>query len=79
MLYSGSIWAFLALCVVCFTVVRILSIVMKRSDRRTSDPDEVQTMQELNRGLHRMEERIGALETILMERSSRNSVVRDWE
>ncbi len=79
MFYPHQLWAFLALCVICFTAIRILSIVMKRSDRRTSDPDEVRAMQELNRGLGRMEERIGALETLLIDRSSRKSVARDWE
>lgn len=35
--------------------------------------DEIQTMQELHQGLQRMEKRIEALETIMLDRNTRES------
>jgi len=47
--------------------------VKGRSPRRSREElaEEAKTMQQINQGLSRMEERIDALETILIEREER--------
>jgi phage shock protein B len=58
----GSLLA--GLMIVCWTVVRLVG---RGSNRGPSD-DEARMIQEMHRGFVRMEQRIEALETLLLER-----------
>ena len=60
---------FASLCVVFLIVaclVPILAIVRGTSAKRNTQ-EETELMQEINRGLRRMEDRVEALETILLD------------
>lgn len=76
----GPFWTFAFLALFCFVAIKALKAWRGRADRYESDPDEVKLMQEFNRSLLRMEDRIEALETILMDRTARKKTAgREWE
>ena len=64
-----TFWTFLFFCVLCATVVRVMTLRMKDDKHRIFGGDDTETMQEIHRGLQRMEERVEALETLLMDRT----------
>lgn len=61
-----NLWTFIAVCVICTTVLRLAARRVERCDRDAAE-DDTRVMQEIHRGLRRMEQRIEALETILMD------------
>jgi len=63
----GSI--LMALALVCWTIVRIVSGGGARS--RSENNDESKLIQELYQGLSKMEQRIESLETLLLDREKR--------
>lgn len=68
----GSIIALIAL--ICGTILMIIKLRRTGGlpgNERNNRRDEALMIQEIYRGLARMEERIDALETILMERQSK--------
>lgn len=71
-------WAFMMVFTICATIctMRALRVKYRRDDKK-AEPD-VREMQEMNRGLQRMENRIEALETLLMDRPKASST-REWE
>jgi len=76
----GPFWTFAFLALIGFVAIKALQVWRGRADRQESDPEDVKLMQEFNRSLHRMEDRIEALETILMERTARKKPAeREWE
>jgi len=64
--------------VVCMTLIKLAKIMKGDSSRTrtggrsrgSADIDEAQLMQDLHRGLSRLESRIESLETIVLERES---------
>lgn len=71
-------WAFMTVLTICVTICAMRGLRLKyRRDDKKSEPD-VREMQEMNRGLQRMEDRIEALETLLMDRPKASST-REWE
>jgi len=67
--FIGVVLAFVfaTLVVLGIVAVSILRIVTGRDGKGANDPEEARLMQELHQGLGRMEKRIEALETLLLE------------
>lgn len=59
--------------VVCIVGLAAGATKMARSRPRETDAEEARVMQEIHLGLARMEERLEALETIIMEREEDRS------
>ena len=62
-----GIFEFLALCVICTTIYHVLAKKVQHRDETDYGDDDTRTIQEIHRGLQRMEDRIESLETILMD------------
>lgn len=75
----NTLWAFLFFCVLCFTVCRVISLRIHQRDHRLYDGNDASTMQDVHRGLQRMEDRVEALETLLIERSNKQMSRREFE
>lgn len=73
MLSQFMFWMVLMLALICWTVCRLAAVRVKRNDSYGFGAADAQTMQELDRSLRRMEDRIQSLETILMDRSRKGS------
>lgn len=58
----GSLLA--GLMIICWTIVKLIG----RSPTRDSSAEEARIIQEIHQGLMRMEQRVEALETLLLER-----------
>lgn len=70
---GGQMTAVLIVATVCATVVILRSLRYKFRHRDTTESPDVGVMQEINRGLQRMEERIEALETLLFDQKRSKS------
>ena len=66
---SGSIMYFLIVLTICVTIVVLRALRLKYRHDRRYDADDARIMQEINRGMQRMEVRVESLETLLMDRS----------
>ena len=64
-------WIFLFLCVICGTVCRVMVTKVQAKEENRYGNDDTLMIQEIHRGLQRMEERVEALETLLMDRVQR--------
>ncbi len=64
-----EIMVFMVILTICATIVTLRALRLKYRHDRRYDADDARVMQEINRGLQRMEDRIDALETLLMDRS----------
>lgn len=64
---------FLVVLTVCATVCVLRGLRLKYRHDRSYDADDAGTMQEINRGLQRMESRIESLETLIMDQPRRSS------
>ncbi len=62
---------FLVVLTICVTVVALRALRLKYRHDRRYDSDDARIMQEINRGMQRMEDRVEALETLLMDRPER--------
>ena len=62
-----GLFEFLALCIICCTIVKIMARKVENRDETDYGDDDTRTIQEIHRGLQRMEDRIESLETILMD------------
>ena len=62
---------FLVILTICATVCVLRALRLKYRRDPRMDKDDARTMQEINRGLLRMEDRIDALETLLMDHHER--------
>lgn len=69
---AGITELFLVVLVICATIVILRALRPKDRHNRRHDSKDAGTMQEINRGLQRMEDRIEALETLLMDRPERS-------
>ncbi len=72
-----GIMFFLVVLTICATIVVLRALRLKYRHDRRYDSDDTRTMQEINRGLQRMEDRIEALETLLMDRPERSRSLRE--
>lgn len=75
----SSFWTFLFLCVICGTICRIMAINVKKRESRGYGSEDTRIIQEIHRDLQRMDERVEALETLLMERVRKQSVYSDLD
>lgn len=73
----NGFWVFLILCVICATVTRIVTVKVQHRENSRYNDDDTRITQEIHCGLTRMDERIEALETILMEGTERPPVYHD--
>jgi len=69
---NGYVFALLLIAMAMGFVWLMASDRVRRTDKRYSQED-AELMQELHRGLQRMEQRIEALETLLLERTEREA------
>lgn len=67
----STFWSFLFLCVICATVCRVMATKVQAKEKNRYGNDDTLMIQEIHRGLQRMEERVEALETLLMDRVQR--------
>ena len=74
-----GLWTFLAICVVCGTISKVAVAKVKSRDSRKYGSDDTRTMQEIHRNLLRMEERLEALETLIVDRPSRRYASSEFE
>ena len=74
---SGSIMYFLIVLTICTTIVVLRALRLKYRHDRRYDADDARIMQEINRGMQRMEDRVEALETLLMDRPERSRSRRE--
>lgn len=68
-----AIFIFLIILTICVTVCVLRALRLRYRGDKSYDADDARTMQEINRGLQRMESRIESLETLLMDQPRRNS------
>ncbi len=69
---SGShIMIMVSVLTICATIVSLRFLGSKYKHRDREESPDIETMQEMNRGLQRMDERIEALETLLMDSQKR--------
>lgn len=63
---SSGLTAIIIICIVCGMIVKLAKIALNKRDRDYNH-DDTRTMQEIHRGLQRMERRIESLETLMMD------------
>jgi len=77
---SGShIMVMVSVMTVCATIFALRLLRLKYRHRDREESPDIGTMQEMNRGLQRMEERIEALETLLMDSQKRRQAKSEFE
>jgi phage shock protein B len=77
---SGShIMIMVSVMTICATVLALRMLRLKYRHRDREESPDVGTMQEMNRGLQRMDERIEALETLLMDSQKRRQAKSEFE
>jgi phage shock protein B len=62
-----GLFEFLVLCLIGCVIYLALEKKVKHRDKTDYGDDDTRTIQEIHRGLQRMEDRIESLETILMD------------
>ena len=62
---------------ICATVCILRALRLKYRHDRRYDADDTRIMQEINRGMQRMEDRVESLETLLMDRPERSRSRRE--
>lgn len=63
-------WAIVFVCVtalICFTAIAIVNQLIGRAHRGATNSEEARLVQEIHQGLTRLEKRIDALETIIID------------
>ena len=78
----STFWIVVILCIICGTISNVAASKVKRDDSGYAS-DDTKMMQQIYRGLQRMENRIEALETLIMDsaqdRSQARSVQSEFE
>lgn len=74
-----NLWTFLSICVMCGMVSRIVAMKVKKKESRGYGEEDTRLIQEIHRGLQRMDQRVDALETLLMDRREQEPVHRKFE
>jgi phage shock protein B len=70
---GGQVTGVLIVATICATIVILRVMRYKFRHRDTAESPDVGVMQEINRGLQRMEDRIEALETLLFDQKQSKS------
>jgi phage shock protein B len=70
---GGQATGFLIVATICATIVILRIMRYKFRHRDTTESPDIEVMQEINRGLQRMEERIESLETLLFDQKRTKS------
>lgn len=76
---GGQVLAFLIVLTICLTMVLLRVIGSKYKHRDRQESPDIETMQAMNRGLQRMEDRIEALETLLMDVRKKRQAKSEFE
>lgn len=74
-----EIMVFLVILAICATICILRALRLKYRHDKRYDSDDTRTMQEISRGLQRMDGRIEALETLLMDRPRGRRPQHDYE
>jgi len=74
---AAGIVSFLIVLTVCATLCILRALRLKYRYNGRYDADDTRIMQEINRGMQRMEDRVEALETLLMDRHERSRTYRE--
>lgn len=64
---GGQVTGVVIVATICATIVILRIMRYKFRHRDTAESPDIEVMQEINRGLQRMEDRIEALETLLFD------------
>ena len=75
----STFWTFLFVCVICGTVCRVMASKVQAKEENRYGSDDTLMIQEIHRGLQRMEDRVEALETLLMDRVQRYPARSEFE
>ena len=70
---GGQVTGFLIVATICATIVILRIMRYKFRHRDTTESPDIEVMQEINRGLQRMEDRIESLETLLFDQKRSKS------
>lgn len=72
-------WPFIFFCVACATICRVMAYRVRERDARGTGSTDTQLIQEIHRGLQRMEDRVEALETIIIDRAHHEPAHTEFE
>ena len=75
----GFFWEYMGIVTICLTIVSLRGLRLKYRHRDREEGPDIGTMQEMNRGLQRMDQRIEALETLLMDSRKSKSAKSEFE
>jgi len=75
----GDITAVIFVVTICATIIALRMLRLKYRHRDREEGPDIETMQEMNRGLQRMDQRIEALETLLMDSQKRKQAKSEFE
>ena len=76
---GGQIAGMVIVLTICATIVALRILRLKYRHRDKEEGPDIETMQEMNRGLQRMDQRIEALETLLMDSQKRKQAKSEFE
>ena len=76
---GGQITGMVIVLTICATIVALRVLRLKYRHRDKEEGPDIETMQEMNRGLQRMDQRIEALETLLMDSRKSKSAKSEFE
>jgi phage shock protein B len=76
---GGQITGMVIVLTICATIVALRVLRLKYRHRDSTEGPDIETMQEMNRGLQRMDQRIEALETLLMDSRKNKSAKSEFE
>ncbi len=76
---AGNITGIVIVMTICATIVALRMLRMKYRHRDDTEGPDIETMQEMNRGLQRMDQRIEALETLLMDSQKLKQAKSEFE
>jgi len=77
---SGShIMIMVSVFTICATILSLRMLRLKYRHRDRDESPDIETMQEMNRGLQRMDQRIESLETLLMDSQKSKQAKSEFE
>jgi len=74
-----GVTVFLVVLTICATLCVLRGLKLKYRNEAPRDDFDTGTMQEINRGLQRMESRVESLETLLMDQPRRSSARHEMD
>jgi len=72
-------WTFMTILAICATMCALKGARVRCREADEHSGGDERGMRDLNRGFERMERRIEALETLLMDPAHRRTASREWD